>query len=133
MNRTTERKIVFEIVFALPFNNEKSAEQLIDIYAQANEVDAFSPYIVSTVNGIFDNLASIDEKIEASIKGRKFDRLDKICLAAMRYATYEMFYNDDIPDTVAINEAIELTKKYDDSLSAFVHGNLGIISKFKNE
>ena len=51
----------------------------------------------------------------------------------MRYATYEILFNDDMPDSVAINEAIELTKKYDDSLSAFVHGNLGIISKLKNE
>ncbi len=133
MNRKTERKIVFEIVFTFPFSNGKQPEELIDIYAEANEIDDFSTYIMTTVKGIFENLDFIDKTIQSNIKSRKFERLDNVCLTAMRYATYEIFFNDEIPDVVAINEAIELTKKYDDSLSAFVHGNLGIISKLKNE
>ena len=133
MNRTKERKIVFEIVFTFPFNVSKSVDDLIEIYAKANEIDGFSDYIVETVKGIHNNLQLIDEKISSNIKSRKFERLDNVCLTAMRYATYEILFNDDIPDSVAINEAIELTKKYDDSLSSFVHGNLGIISKLKNE
>ena len=133
MNRTTERKTVFEIVFTFPFSNGKNPDELMSNYAQANEIDNFSEYVISTVNGIFEKLDFIDKTIQSSIKSRKFERLDNVCLTAMRYATYEMFFNDDIPDVVAINEAIELTKKYDDSLSAFVNGNLGIISKLKNE
>ncbi len=133
MNRTNERKIVFEIVFTFPFNSGKTAEEIMEIYSLANDIEQFSDYISTTVNGIYDNLFILDDKISSSIKSRKFDRLDNVCLTAMRYATYEILFNDDIPDSVAINEAIELTKKYDESLSAFVHGNLGIISKSKNE
>lgn len=133
MNRTKERQIVFEIVFMFPFNSGKTPSEIMENYANANDIDSFSEYISSTVNGIYDNIQILDEKISSSIKTRKFDRLDNVCLTAMRYATYEILFNDNVPDSVAVNEAIELTKKYDDSLSAFVHGNLGIISKLKNE
>lgn len=133
MNRTKERKIVFEIVFTFPFNSGKTADELMEIYAQANNIESFSEYISSTVKGIYNNLQVLDDKISSSIKARKFERLDNVCLTAMRYATYEILFNDDVPDSVAVNEAIELTKVYDESLSAFVHGNLGIISKSKNE
>ena len=132
MNRTNERKIVFELVFTFPFNSGKNAEEIMEIYADANDIEQFSEYISNTVKGIYENLSVLDEKISSSIKTRKFERLDNVCLTAMRYATYEILFSDDIPDSVAINEAIELTKKYDESLSAFVHGNLGIISKAKN-
>jgi len=133
MNRKTERKIVFEIVFTFPFSNGKQPDEIMNIYGEANEIDSFSTYVESTVKGIYEKLEFIDSTIQSSIKSRKFDRLDNVCLTAMRYATYEIFFNDEVPDVVAINEAIELTKKYDDSLSAFVNGNLGIISKLKNE
>lgn len=133
MNRKKERKIVFEIAFTIPFKVGKSPEEIMEIYSRANDLGEFSTYITSTVTGIYNNIEFIDQKIQSSIKSRRFERLDNVCLTAMRYATYEIFFADDIPDTVAINEAIELTKLYDDSLSAFVHGNLGIISKSKNE
>ena len=133
MNRKTERKIVFEIVFTFHFSNGKQPEEIMNIYSEANEIKSFTPYVESTVKGIYEKLEFIDKTIESSIKTRKFERLDAVCLTAMRYATYEIFFNDEVPDVVAINEAIELTKKYDDSLSAFVNGNLGIISKLKNE
>ena len=68
-------------------------------------------------------------RIKGSIKFRRFERLDNVCLAAMRLAVYEMLYSDEVPVPVAINEAIELTKQYDDSLAGFVHGNLGIIAR----
>ncbi len=133
MNRTEQRKIAFEIIFSFPFNKDKTANELIDSYFENNEINGDSGYIVTTVNGVYDNLEEIDNKIKYNIKNRKFERLDNVCLSAMRLAVYEMLYNDDIPVSVAINEAIEITKIYDDSLSAFVHGNLSIISKHANE
>lgn len=89
----------------------------------------FPDYIVGTVRGVYNNLDAIDEKIKGSIKFRRFERLDNVCLAAMRLAVYEMLYSDEVPVPVAINEAIELTKQYDDSLAGFVHGNLWIIAR----
>ena len=129
MNRTEERKIAFEIIFSFPFNKEKDISEILDGYSEYLEGKTLTDYITSTVVGVASNLDNIDSKIKSSIKSRKFERLDNICLAAMRLAVYEIFYNDEIPTVVAINEAIELTKEYDDSLAGFVHGNLGIIAK----
>lgn len=129
MNRTEERKSAFEIIFTFPFKTDKSIDDIIESYSDYCESESLSDYIIGTVRGVYDNLDAIDEKIKGSIKFRKFERLDNVCLAAMRLAVYEMLYNDDVPVPVAINEAIELTKQYDDSLAGFVHGNLGIIAK----
>ena len=129
MNRTQERKIASEIIFTFPFRIDKSIDEIIESYSDYYESESLSDYIVGTVRGVYENLDEIDEKIKCSIKSRRFERLDNVCLAAMRLAVYEMLYNDGVPVPVAINEAIELTKQYDDSLAAFVHGNLGIIAK----
>ena len=131
MNRLEERKIVFEIVFSALFNDDKPIEDVIELYKESKDIQDISEYVNSTVFGIHNNIQSIDDRIKATIVGRKFDRLDNICLTALRYAVYEIFYNDSIPDNVAINEAIELTKKYDDTLCSYVHANLAIIIKNK--
>lgn len=128
MKRTKERKIAFEIIFTLPFNDAQ-AEDLLNNYIKANDNIELTDYICNTVCGIVANLSDIDSKIKNSIIRRKFERLDNVCLAAMRLAVYEMIYNDDVPVNVAVNEAIELTKLYDDSLASFVHANLAIIAK----
>lgn len=133
MNRTKERKVAFEIIFSFPFSSDKSIEEIIENYFEHYDELELTDYIRNTVFGVSDNLDAIDDKIKGSIKNRKFERLDNVCLAVMRLAVYEMFYNDEIPVSVAVNEAIELIKQYDDSLSAFVHGNLAIIAKDKNE
>lgn len=134
MNRTEERKTAFEIIFSFPFNKEKSIQEIIERYSDYMDSEPLSDYVLSTVLGVADNLEAIDGKIKDSIKNIKFERLDNICLSVMRLAVYEMLYNDNIPSAVAVNEAIELTKLYDDSLAGFVHGNLGIIFEAsKNE
>ena len=133
MNRFKERKTVFEIIFSLPFNSEKSIEEIIDTYCSADDEIILSDYIRKTVFGVCDNLDEIDERIKQNIKHRSFDRLDNICRAALRLAVFEALYNEDIPEAVAVNEAIELVKQYDDSLCAFVHGNLSLILKKDNE
>ena len=129
MNRTKERKIAFEIIFSLPFNSEKSIDSIIENYVEYDEGVEITEYVIKTVFGVVNNIENIDNLIRNNIKHRKFERLDNVCLAVMRLAVYEMLYNDDIPLNVAINEAIELIKQYDDSLSGFVHGNLAEIAK----
>lgn len=129
MNRITERKTAFEIIFSFPFNTDKSIEEIIETYFEHDDSLELTDYIRNTVFGVSDNLEAIDEKIKTNIKNRKFERLDNVCLAVMRLAVYEILFNEEIPTSVAINEAIELIKQYDDSLSGFVHGNLAIISK----
>lgn len=133
MNRFKERKTAFEIIFSFPFNTEKNVEEILDTYCTSDNELVITDYIRNTVFGVYDNLDEIDEKIKKNIKHRSFERLDNICLAALRLAIFEALYNNDIPQAVAVNEAIELVKQYDDSLTAFVHGNLSLILEFKNE
>ena len=132
MNRSEQRVAAFEMIFAFPFN-ENRADDIIETYMESNELASLPAYVTDTVKGTAEHLEEIDGRIKASIQTRKFERLDRVCLAVMRLAVYEIFYNEDVPTAVAVNEAIEITKKYDDTLTAFVHGNLGIISKAHNE
>ena len=127
MNRKQERKNAFEIIFSFPFNSEKHIDDIVNDFFDADDKKDIK-YIHETVYGVYNNLDDIDQKIKENLKERKFERLDNVCLAVMRLAVYEILYNDEIPLSVAINEAIELIKDYDDSLSAFVHGNLAKIA-----
>ena len=73
-----------------------------------------------------------DKLIDNASKGWSVTRIGKSELAILRLAVYEMFYDDDIPTNVAINEAIELTKKYGEvSAPAFVNGILASISQIQ--
>lgn len=70
-------------------------------------------------------LPQIDEIINAAVSGWKTDRMGKVELTIIRLALYEMKYDDDVPVSVAINEAVELTKKYgSDEAPSFVNGIL---------
>ena len=80
---------------------------------------------MSKVKGISDNLSSIDESIEKNSNGWKLNRIGKAELAILRVAVFEILYDSDIPDKVAINEAVELAKEYADPKSAaFINGVL---------
>lgn len=131
MNRIQERKTAFEIIFTIPFYSpDTDVSELLENYiGVGEEPPELTDYIIGTVKGVSSHITEIDERIRASLKARRFERLDRVCLAILRLATYEMLYNDEVPVSVAINEAIELTKEYNDELAAFVHGNLGAIAE----
>lgn len=82
-------------------------------------------YIQEKYEGIMVHLTEIDDKINAVAEGWKTSRIGKVELAIIRLATYEITFDEDVPTGVAINEAVELAKKFgaDDS-SAFVNGIL---------
>lgn len=89
---------------------------------------------VRVLKAIRDNIDEIDKTIEAHLDKWKIDRIGKADLAVLRVAVAEMVYVDEVPEAVAINEAVELSKKYGDSKSpAFVNGVLGRISKEGHE
>ena len=82
----------------------------------------------SLVRGTTSNLEEIDEKIKGHLENWSLDRLPKIERTVLRLAVYELLFNDDVPDRVAINEAIELCKTFGDEKSGrFVNG---VLSKF---
>lgn len=116
--------LIFEKIF-----NEESIDVIIENAEESREI-AFDSYAKELANGVYENTETIDECISAHLKkGWSIKRISKSSLAILRLAVYEMKYNDDIPDSVAINEAVELAKKYTIDESKFVNGVLGAISR----
>ena len=116
--------LVFEKIFhpepieEIISNAEESRDMVVDSYA------------IELVNGVYENADTIDAIIESKLKkGWTIKRISKTSLAILRLAFYEMKYIDNVPDGVAINEAVELAKKYTVDESKFINGVLGSISK----
>lgn len=140
MNRSTAREIAVHFAFELAFSDER-AEALLareltpeafalrgreePIYAQfpgEGELD----YITRLVRGVGGHGAELDGYIDKYAKGWKFSRIPLVASAIMRVAMYEILYMPDVPDKAAINEAVEIAKKYvDDDVVKFINGILG--------
>lgn len=128
MTRTNARNELFILIFEKQF----SESTLEDIILCAKESRDFSEdkdgYIISSFNGVYDNLEAIDDVIAKHLKGWTIDRISKVSLAILRLAVYEILYLEDIPESVTIDEAVELCKKYSTvEDSAFVNGVLGSV------
>ena len=136
MNRSAAREETFKIVYSLEVQKEENIEEQIELYienANLKEKDLLA-YIHSTIQGIENNLTMIDHKIEENLKSDwKIDRISKIDLSLLRLSIYEILFTD-IPYKVAINEVIELSKKYSEERSSnFINGILASIVKEKEE
>lgn len=87
-------------------------------------------YIVRAVDGTVEHISDIDKIISENLKGWTIERLNKVDLAILRLAVYEMLYDDETPDGIVINEAVEIAKKYSsDQAPGFINGILGKISQ----
>lgn len=96
-----------------------------EIYAQTPNAGQES-YIRRLVGGVAEHAAELDGYIEKYAHGWRFERISLVASAIMRLAMYEIMYMPDIPHGAAINEAVELTKKYDEPETVkFVNGILG--------
>lgn len=132
MNRKRSREIAMELLFGMTLSKntlEETIETFIEDYEMnLNTIDL--EYIKNILEKVNSNLAELDEKIEESLNKWKIDRVSKVNLTILRLALAEIIYCDDVPSAVAINEAIELTRKYSDEKSvAFVNGALDKVVK----
>ena len=128
MTRSEQREEVFILVFEKTFH-EESIEFIIDSAKEIRE-DKITDYIVDTAKGVYDFVDKIDSLIEENSIGWKINRISRVALCILRIAIYEIIYNENVPAGVAINEAVELCKKYaTDDEKKFVNGVLGAISK----
>ena len=127
MTRHELRERIFQTIFQFPFYEGDVPEMEIVADEKISEKDR--DYIDTKVAAIKENLAEIDKKLDKHSNKWKIRRLGKSELAILRLAIYEIDYDDDIPEKVAINEAVELAKSYCDENSAgFINGVLsGII------
>lgn len=127
MSRRKIREQIFKMLFRVEFYSEKEYEEQMNLFIEENEPieKPDERYIEDKFNKIIAVLEEIDKIINESSKGWKTTRMGKVDLTLIRLAVYEIKYEEDIPTGVAINEAVELAKKYgtDDS-PAFINGVL---------
>ncbi|MCI5516260.1 transcription antitermination factor NusB [Roseburia sp. MUC/MUC-530-WT-4D] len=130
MTRREQRENVFKILFRAEFHpSEEMKDQISGI---SDEIENMSEkeqtYITGKCEDILGHLTEIDNAINEVTKGWKTTRMGKVDLSLIRLAVYEIRYEEDIPTKVAINEAIELAKKYGtDESPAFING---VLAKF---
>ena len=87
-------------------------------------------YIQRKYEAVASCVEEIDGLLNDAAKGWKTSRMSKVDLTILRLAVYEMKWDDDVPEGVAINEAVELAKRFGgDSSSSFVNGILGKLAK----
>ena len=134
MSRKLARESAFKLIYQIPFHGSLPISEVVenysvcaDDYAKLDENDL--KYVDLCVNGCFDNIDEIDEKISSSLKNWTIARLSKVNLAILRLSLSEMDFAD-VPYQVSINEAVELAKKFsDDDAPSFVNGVLAEVIK----
>jgi len=128
MTRKQEREQAFILIFEKSFREETLEDILEDARASENYIE--NEYSEKCLRGVFDKIEDIDCLIEKNLKNWKLDRISKVALNILRLAIFEMKYVEEVPEGVAINEAVELSKKYSTTEDAsFVNGVLGSISR----
>lgn len=130
MTRREIREQIFQILFRVEFHQgEELAEQLKYQVKEGETADADAVYIQNKIDAVIANITQIDEMINEAATGWKTSRMGKVDLTLLRLAVYEIKFEEDIPTRVAINEAVELAKRYGtDSSPAFVNGVLAKIA-----
>ena len=128
MTRREIRKNIFVLLFISEFYEKSEYPQQKSLYLENPELNIDlhdADYVNDKVQDIIDRLDEIDTAIEAVAEKWSKDRMGKVELSLIRLAYYEMKYDDTVPTSVAINEAVELAKIYgtDDS-GSFVNGIL---------
>ena len=127
MNRTELREHILKLLFQEEFKKEEDMQEHLKYYFMTleNAADKDKDYIQEKYEAVAGHIAEIDELINQYAKGWKTTRMNKEDLAVLRLAVYEMKWDEDVPTGVAINEAVNLAKKYSSEDGAsFVNGVL---------
>ena len=146
MTRRELRDSIVRIIYREAFYPAAGMEEQTEDYIRElqEEPELFLPsmkeepsdqdlaYIREKVDAVLSRMEELDSALEKASRDWKVSRIGKMELAILRVAAYEMYYDDDIPDRVAINEAIELSKIYcDEKASAFINGILNNLMEQK--
>ena len=140
MTRSNAREVAVHMIYELGFGS-RSAEELLEHemtrerFAQLGEEEPLyaqfpnekqRQYITALVKGVYDHGAELDGYISKYAIGWSFSRISRMTAAVMRVAMYEILYMQDIPNAAAINEAVELARRYDaPEAASFANGILG--------
>ncbi len=132
MTRSELREHVFKMLFQIEFNDEAEMPEHLKYYFESieNASAKNKDDIQKKYEGVISHVEEIDRLLNDASKGWKTARMNKVDLTILRLAVYEMKWDDDVPEGVAINEAVELAKRFGgDSSSSFVNGVLGKVAK----
>jgi len=127
MTKREEREHLFKLLFCKDFHDAAELSEQIALYQEQRELEsseAFEP-VRKKLEKIVAEEGSIDMLLAGASSGWSLNRMGKAELTILRIAVYEMRYDEEVPEKVAINEAVELAKKYgNDSSAGFVNGVL---------
>ena len=136
MRRREQREHFFKFLFMTHFNSQEEMSDQFSFYfeglgleepVELDEKDV--SYMKEKYENILSHLEEIDELLNEYSKGWKTTRMNRVDLNALRLAVYELKYDEDVPVGVAINEAVELAKRFGgDTSGSFVNGILGKIA-----
>ena len=131
MNRTAIRELAFKLLYSTQIQHDNSDEQ-IELFIENNEIEKedAKDYIKNIIKGINENEENIKKIISENLKNEwNIERISKVNLALLKLSIYEILYTET-PFKVAINEAVELAKKYGEDTSAnFINGVLATVVK----
>ena len=128
MQRKIARENAFMLIFESICKKDETAEE---IFAKATDIRGveYDDYVKTVFFGSYENADAIETAIEKYSSGWKKERISPVSMALLRLGCYEIMFMDDIPGKVSINEAIELSKKFDDEKSySFVNGVLNAVA-----
>jgi len=144
MSRRIAREYAIQFLFSIDFHRADDTDKQLEEFLLHKEEHleeeesalnkSSKEYTIEVVKGTLQHLDEIDKLIEFHTTGWKKERIAKVDLAILRLAIYEIVFNNEVPDSVAANEAIELAKKFStDESGSFVNGVLGKIIRGKGE
>lgn len=134
MTKKKTRENLYLMLFQTDFHQEQDLMEQADLFLESLEgrdaTQKAKQALKERYQSVLEHLTEIDEKIEAKSEGWAIKRLPKSDLTVMRLAVFEILYDEDVPDGVAINEAVELAKIYGGEKSfRYVNGVLASIVK----
>lgn len=127
MVRTESREHIFKLLFQTEFNPPEDMPEKVELYFSEREniAEKDRAYITEKYEAVAEKIPEIDELLNSRITGWKTGRMNKVDLSILRLATYEMKWDESVPTGVAINEAVELAKRFSgEEGPSFVNGVL---------
>ncbi|RPF48488.1 NusB antitermination factor [Hydrogenoanaerobacterium saccharovorans] len=131
MTRRDAREQAFVLIFEKSFNKDDSIDDIIKNATEGRNIEV-DPFAFQLASGWMSHVDEIDEQIEKHSTKWKMNRISRVALSILRLSIYELLFSKEVPDRVAINEAVELAKKFGtDEDSSFVNGVLGAVMRSK--
>lgn len=134
MGRHEQREQLFKLLFRVEFNAAEEMPEQVKLFFQDDEIE-YTEKVMEAISAkyalIQEKLPEIDASLNEKAEGWNTERMGKVELTVLRIAVYEILFDEDIPNNVAINEAVEIAKQYGQAASGgFVNA---VLAKFVNK